>query len=81
MVISRRSSGDKRTCFHADASALLNLPSDFLHRQKLAPTTNTSRNSFKPLTPQTLALVAAAIECALSQHATRMKVTDMFSQD
>jgi hypothetical protein len=36
---------------------------------------------FKPLTPQTLALVAAAIYCALSEYATGKKVTGMFSQD
>jgi len=36
---------------------------------------------FQPLAPQTLVLVPAAIHCALSQYATRKKVTVMFSQD
>jgi hypothetical protein len=36
---------------------------------------------FQPLTPQTLALVAAAIQCVLSEYATGKKVTVMFSQD
>jgi hypothetical protein len=41
----------------------------------------TTSQFFQPLTPQTLALVAAAIHCALSEYATGKKVTDMFSQD
>jgi ureidoglycolate hydrolase len=41
----------------------------------------TTSQFFKPLTPQTLALVAAAIHCALSEYATGKKVTVMFSQD
>jgi hypothetical protein len=36
---------------------------------------------FQRLTPQTLALVAAAIHFALSEYATGKKVTVMFSQD
>jgi len=36
---------------------------------------------FQPLTPQTLALVATAIHCALSEYATAKKVIVMFSQD
>jgi len=36
---------------------------------------------FQPLTPQMLALVAAAIHCALSEYATGKKVTVIFSQD
>ena len=36
---------------------------------------------FQPLTPQTLALVATAIHCALSEYATGMEFTVMFSQD
>jgi len=36
---------------------------------------------FQPLTPQTLALVAAAIHCALSGYATGTKVTVVFSQN
>jgi diphthamide biosynthesis methyltransferase len=35
----------------------------------------------QPLTPQTLALVAAAIHCGLSDYAAGKKVTVMFSQD
>jgi hypothetical protein len=35
----------------------------------------------QPLTPQTLALVAAAIHFALSEYGTAKKVTVMFSQD
>jgi len=41
----------------------------------------TTSQFFQPLTPQTLALVAAAIHCALSEYATGKKVTVMFSQD
>ena len=41
----------------------------------------TTSQFFQPLTPQTLALVAAAIHCTLSEYATGMKVTVMFSQD
>jgi len=36
---------------------------------------------FQPVTPQTLALVAAAIHCPLSEYATGKKITVMFSQD
>jgi len=36
---------------------------------------------FQPLAPQTLALVAAAIHCALSEYASGKKVTVIFSQD
>jgi len=41
----------------------------------------TTSQFFQPLAPQTLALVAAAIHCALSEYAARKKVTVMFSQD
>jgi len=41
----------------------------------------TTSQFFQPLTPQTLALVAAAIHCVLSEYATGKKVTLMFSQD
>ena len=41
----------------------------------------TTSQFFQPLAPQTLALVAAAIHCALSEYATGKKVTVMFSQD
>jgi hypothetical protein len=41
----------------------------------------TTSHFFQPLTPQMLALVAAAIHCALSEYATGKKVTVMFSQD
>jgi len=41
----------------------------------------TTSQLFQPLTPQTLALVAAATHCALSEYATGKKVTVMFSQD
>jgi hypothetical protein len=41
----------------------------------------TTSQFFQPLTPQTLALVAAAIHCVLSEYATGKKVTVMFSQD
>jgi len=41
----------------------------------------TTSQFFQPLTPQTLALVAAAIHCALSEYATGKTVTVMFSQD
>ena len=41
----------------------------------------TTLQFFQPLTPQTLALVATAIHCALSEYATGTKVTVMFSQD
>jgi len=36
---------------------------------------------FQPLAPQTLALVAAAIHCVLSEYASGKKATVMFSQD
>jgi len=41
----------------------------------------TTLQFFQPLTPQTLALVAAVIHCALSEYATGIKVTVLFSQD
>jgi hypothetical protein len=41
----------------------------------------TTAQFFQPLTPQTLALVAGAIHCVLSQYATGKKVTVMFSED
>ena len=41
----------------------------------------TTLQFFQPLAPQTLALVAAAIHCALSEYATGKKVTVMCSQD
>jgi hypothetical protein len=41
----------------------------------------TTSQFFQPFTPQTLALVAGAIHCVLSQYATGKKVTVMFSQD
>jgi len=41
----------------------------------------TTSQFFQPLTLQTLALVAAAIHCALSEYATGRKVTVMFSHD
>jgi hypothetical protein len=41
----------------------------------------TTSQYFQPLTPQTLALAAAAIHCALFAYAIGKKPTDMFSQD
>jgi len=41
----------------------------------------TTSQFFQPLTPQTLAPVAAAIHCALSECASGKKVTVMFSED
>jgi hypothetical protein len=41
----------------------------------------TTSQYFQPLVPQTLALVAAAIHCALSEYASGKKATVMFSQD
>jgi len=41
----------------------------------------TTSQYFQPLTPQTLALVAAAIHCALSEYAGGREATVMFSQD
>jgi hypothetical protein len=41
----------------------------------------TTSQFFQPLTPQTLALVAAAIHCALSEYATGKTVTVMFSEN
>jgi len=41
----------------------------------------TTSQFFQPLAPQTLALVATAIHCALSEYATGKKITVMFSQD
>jgi len=41
----------------------------------------TTSQLFQHPTPQTLALVAAAIHCALSEYATGKHVTVLFSQD
>jgi len=41
----------------------------------------TTSQFFQPVTPQTLALVATAIHCALSEYATGKKVTVLFSPD
>jgi hypothetical protein len=41
----------------------------------------TTSQYFQPLASQTLALVAVAIHCALSEYATAKKATDMLSQD
>ena len=41
----------------------------------------TTSQFIQPLPPQTLALVAAAIYCALSEYATGKEVTVRFSQD
>jgi len=41
----------------------------------------TTSQYFQPLAPQTLALAAAAIHCALSEYASGKKATVMFSQD
>ena len=41
----------------------------------------TTSQFFQPLTPQIIALAAAAIHCALSEYATGKKVTVRFSQD
>ena len=41
----------------------------------------TTSQCFQPLAPQTLALVAAAIHCTLSEYAGGKKATGMFSQD
>jgi len=41
----------------------------------------TTLHYFQPLAPQTLALAAAAIHCALSEYTSGMKATVMFSQD
>ena len=41
----------------------------------------TTSQYFQLLTPQTLALAAAAIHCALSEYASGKKATGMFSQD
>jgi len=41
----------------------------------------TTSQYFQPLAPQTLALVAAAIHCVLSEYAGGKKATVMFSQD
>jgi len=52
----------------------------FLNTNSLGRQPTTSQ-FFQPLTPQTLALVATAIHCALSEYSTGEKVTVMFSQD
>jgi len=41
----------------------------------------TTSQYFQPLAPQTLALAAAAIHCALSEYTSGKKATGMFSQD
>jgi len=41
----------------------------------------TTSQYFRPLAPQTSALAAAAIHCALSEYASGKKATVMFSQD
>jgi hypothetical protein len=41
----------------------------------------TTLQSCKPLTPQTLVLIAAVMHCVLSEYANGKKVTVMFSQD
>jgi hypothetical protein len=41
----------------------------------------TTSQYFQPLAPQTLALVAAAIHCALSEYTTGKKATVMYSRD
>jgi len=41
----------------------------------------TTSQFFQPLTPQTLAHVAAAIQCPPTEYATGKEVTVMFSQD
>jgi len=41
----------------------------------------TTSQSFQPLAPQTLALVATAIHCVLSEYASGQKATVMVSQD
>jgi len=41
----------------------------------------TTSQYFQPLAPQTLALAAAAIHCALSEYTSGKKATVMFSQD
>ena len=41
----------------------------------------TTSQYFQPLAPQTLALAAAAIHCALSEYASGKKAMVMFSQD
>ena len=41
----------------------------------------TTSQYFQPLTPQTLAVVAMAIHCVLSEYATGKKATVMISQD
>ena len=41
----------------------------------------TTSQYFQPFAPQTLALAAAAIHCALSEYASEKKATVMYSQD
>jgi len=65
---------------HADGSAWLDLASVFFTENSLGWQTITLQ-FFQPLTPQTQAIVAAAIHCVLSEYATARKVTVMFSQD
>jgi len=59
---------------------------DSIHHQFLFTANNLGRKLttlqfFQPLTLRMLALVAAAIHCALSEHATGQKVTFMISED
>jgi len=59
---------------------------DFIYHQFFFTTNSlgsqpTTSQYFQPLTPQTLALAAAAIHCALSEYANGKKATVMFSQD
>jgi len=41
----------------------------------------TTSQYFQPVVPQTSALAASAVHCALSEYASGMKATVMFSQD
>jgi len=59
---------------------------DLINRQFFFTTDSLGRQLttslfFQPLSLQTLALVAAAIDCALTESATGKTVTVMFSQD
>jgi hypothetical protein len=51
-----------------------------LRRQKLGQQPTASQ-FFQPLTPETLPLVAAVIDCSLAEYAIGKKITVMFSQD
>jgi len=52
----------------------------FFTANSVGPQPTTSQY-FQPLAPQTLALAATAIHCALSEYASGKKATVMFSQD